>query len=424
MRPVFSRKSGRAACTASILLIVTISAIFLAGIIYFPNAINLTEKNAHILKFGLPFTATIEPETVNTLRVNSAPVTDNINVNLARPLTIESDESGTATMTLRAFGFPLKKIKLDIMPGIEVVPCGMTVGVEIETTGVMVLGTGSVGGSQSPSEGKLISGDLILSANGDVLNNKDDLKKIIANSKGEINLKVERDNELLDTKISGVKSSDDGKNKLGVWVRDSTKGIGTVTFYNPQDNVFGALGHGILDVDTKKLMKVKRGSITHANISSIKKGAKGSPGELTGEIKESEVFGRITVNTPYGIYGYMETPGIMEMKSEKLPIGMQDQIHEGPAVIYSDVDNSVKKYDVFIESVNRYSNDETKGMVLRITDPALLRKTNGIVQGMSGSPIIQDEKVIGAVTHVFVQDPAKGYGIFIENMMKAAKDVK
>jgi len=424
MRPRLSKKLGRAACTASIFIFMTVCAVFLTGIIYFPNEINLTEKNAHNLKFSLPFTATIAPETVSALRVNSAPVTDNINVNLARPFTVESGDAGTAIMTLRAFGFPLKKITLDIMPGIEVVPCGMTVGVRIKTTGVMVLGTGSVSGSLSPSEGKLLSGDLLLKANGEKLGNIRDMQKIVAESDGEIEFEIERDNELMDARINGVKSPDDGTNKLGVWVRDSTKGIGTVTFYNPQDNVFGALGHGILDVDTKKLMKVKEGVITPASISAIKKGGKGSPGELTGELNTGEVLGQITVNTPYGIYGYMEIPGIMKMKSEKLPIGMQYQIHEGPAVIYSDVDNSVKKYDVFIESVNRYSNDETKGMVLRITDPALLRKTNGIVQGMSGSPIIQDGKVIGAVTHVFVQDPAKGYGIFIENMLKAAKNVK
>jgi len=428
MRPGFSKKIGRAACTASILIFMTFCAIFFADIIYFPNEINLTENIAHNLKFNLPFTATIEPDTVSALKVNSEPVTENINVSLAKPFTVESGESGTASMTLRAFGFPLKKITLDILPDIEVVPCGMTVGVSIKPPGVMVLGTGSVkadaGLTQSPSEGKLMSGDHILSANGEATNSDEDLQRIIAESDGEIDLKVERDDKIIDARVNGVKSTDDGANKLGVWVRDSTKGIGTMTFYNPQDNVFGALGHGILDVDTKKLMKVKEGYITQASISSIRKGGKGSPGELTGELDQNEKLGRIKVNTPYGIYGYLDISGLLEIKSEKLPIAMQDQIHEGPAVIYSDVDNSVEKYDVFIESVNRYSSDETKGMVLRITDPALLRKTNGIVQGMSGSPIIQEGKLIGAVTHVFVQEPAKGYGIFIENMLKAAKNVQ
>ena len=400
---------------------------FIFNIISFPNEIKLTENIEHKLNFNSPFSATIEPDNINALRVNSRPVEGNISVALREPLTIESEQAGKAQMTLNAFGMPIKRVTLDILPEIEIVPCGLTVGVQISTDGVMVLGTGTVktkeGGACKPSEGKLESGDLILDANGEPLNKKEDLIEAIVKSQSDLELKFKRNNSLLTTNISPVKSKDDDLNKIGVWVRDATRGIGTITYYNPGSQKFGALGHGILDVDTKQLMSVKEGVIMEAHITNIKKGDKGSPGELVGELHADVTLGNIKINTPYGIYGSMDLMGVNKLTNEKIPIALQDQVHEGPAVIYSNVDTEIKQYDVYIENVNRFSNDETKGMILRITDPALLRKTNGIVQGMSGSPIIQDGKIIGAVTHVFVQDPTKGYGIFIENMLRQENNI-
>ncbi len=390
--------------------------------IYFPNKINLTENISHRFNFNLPIEAIIEPETVSALTVNSEPVKDNITVSLGKPLTIEASEAGTAQMTLNAFGFPLKRVTLDVKPPIELVPCGMTIGVRINTDGVMVLGTGYVNGedgsSKKPAEGKLLSGDLIINANGSQLNNKEDLMDIVEKSDKEIALKVKRDQQLLDYVIEPVKSIENKQNKIGVWVRDSTQGIGTITYYNPLTNKFAALGHGILDVDTKKIMSVKDGTIMESDITSVKKGNRGSPGELVGDIKTTRILGEITSNSPFGIYGRIDVASLGKLPSQRMKISLQDEVHEGPATIRSNVEGSeVKDYDVFIESVNRFSTDNTKGMVLKITDPKLIGKTNGIVQGMSGSPIIQDGKIAGAVTHVFVQDPTKGYGIFIENML-------
>jgi stage IV sporulation protein B len=400
---------------------------FIFNIISFPNEIKLTENIEHKLIFNSPFSATIEPDTVNALKVNNTPVDGNINVTLSDTLIIESSETGKAQMTLNAFGMPIKRVTLDIMPEIEIIPCGLTVGVEINTDGVMVLGTGSIeaeDGTHKPAEGKLESGDLILNANGETLNNKKDLINAVVNSESDLELKIRRDDALLITTVSPVKSIADNQKKIGVWVRDATRGIGTITYYNPISNKFGALGHGILDVDTKKLMTVKDGSIMEARITDIKKGGRGSPGELVGELHSDATLGQIKINTPYGIYGTMDLMGVNKISHEKMSIALQNQVREGPAVIYSNVDSEIKKYDIFIESVNRFSNDETKGMVLRITDPALLRKTNGIVQGMSGSPIIQNDRLIGAVTHVFVQDPTKGYGIFIENMLRQENNIE
>lgn len=403
--------------------------IFFAFFIYFitcyvrlPNYINVTEGIIHEFSFKMPLEATIYPENIGVMQINNKPADSNITVSLSEPLSIEATESGQATMTFNAFGVPLKKIVLDVAPIVEVIPCGMTIGVKISTEGIMVLGLGSVNGedgsSHKPSEGILKSGDLILIANGEDLESKDQFIKIIEKCDDKINLKLRRDNELIDALITPVKSTDDNKKKIGVWVRDSTQGIGTVTYYNPSSGKFGALGHGILDVDTKRLMSVKSGEIRESEIVSVKKGQKGSPGELVGEIKR-QIIGDVKVNTQFGIYGSMFGSPSKNFIKEKMRIALQSEIHEGPATILSNITGQdIKEYDVYIESVNRHSSDDSKGLVVKITDPDLLSKTNGIVQGMSGSPIIQDGKLIGAITHVFVQDPTKGYGIFIENMLK------
>jgi stage IV sporulation protein B len=324
-------------------------------------------------------------------------------------------------MMLSAFGLPIREVTLDVLPTLELIPAGITVGVHINTHGVMVLGTGTVKGEDgniySPSEGKLQAGDLILTANGQSLTCKEDLAKVIANSDDLITLQIRRDDEVIEAMITPASTI--AGNQIGSWVRDSTQGIGTITFINPETNTFGALGHGIMDVDTKKLMSVKSGEITASRITAVKKGNRGFPGELVGEIQTNEVIGQVKMNSPYGIYGTMEMPLPEEISQERLQIAKQDQIQIGEATVRSNViNNEVRDFVINIESVNLFSADETKGMIIRITDPDLISHTNGIVQGMSGSPIMQNGRIIGAITHVFVQDPTKGYGIFIENMIR------
>lgn len=303
---------------------------------------------------------------------------------------------------------------------IKVVPCGITIGVKINTNGIVVLGTQKIKtilGESNPPE-NLHVGDLILSANGKYLSNKEDLINEVEIS-DQLDLKIKRNNRVNDIKIKSVKS-EDGKNKIGAWVRDSTQGIGTMTYYNPMTNKFGALGHGITDIDTQQLMSVKCGDINKANGLSVIKGERGNPGEILGDIKYGKKIGNIKLNNEFGIYGTLDLATIRSnIPDEQLSIALKNEIHEGPAYIRSNIeDGNIKNYDVYVESVNRLSIDSSKGMIIRITDRKLLNKTNGIVQGMSGSPIIQDNKLIGAVTHVFVKEPSKGYGIFIENMLK------
>jgi len=332
-----------------------------------------------------------------------------------------------------AFGFPFKRTKAATAQennNIEVVPLGITIGVRINTDGVMVLGTGPFlgedGKSHTPSSGILRGGDLIVKANETPIENKEDLSQLVADSVGDIILLLRRDGNEFEVTLTPVMAATDGVRRIGIWVRDSTKGIGTLTYYIPETGAFGALGHGILDVDTKKLISVRNGVIMPSSITSIVKGARGNPGELEGSVDTNITLGNVLLNSPSGIFGNLNHSFIATLPAQPMPIATRDQIKEGPATILTNVvGNTVQSYEIMIEGVNRSASDETKGMIIRITDPNLLAATNGIVQGMSGSPIIQNGRIVGAVTHVFVQDPTKGYGIFIETMLEQGigKDV-
>jgi len=333
---------------------------------------------------------------------------------------ISDDEK---VMTLKAFGLPIKNLNIDVFQDMEVIPWGRTVGVRIDTNGILVLGTGLVtdnrGVSNNPVDGILKSGDLIILADGNALNNKEDLITAVKASGDSMSLVIQRDGKRSETVVRPT-TGINGQKNLGIWVRDSTQGIGTITYYNPMTRKFAALGHGIMDIDTKKLMVIKSGELWPSNIYDIKKGRKGAPGELVGKMDQKLIFGRVTANSAMGIFGSIESS--QDIPKETMKIALQNRVHEGPAKILSNIVGSeINEYDVYIESVNRYSQDSSRGMVIRITDPKLLSKTGGIVQGMSGSPIMQGDRLIGAITHVFVQDPAKGYGIFIENMIKQEK---
>ena len=392
-----------------------------AFLLQFPTTIRLTEFDTHSLNIGLPLSATFHSETAAVAKVNNQPVCEDLSINLQRPLTIQTQAEGQAEMTIGAFGVPIRRVVLDVVPEVDVVPMGTAIGVRINTDGVMVLGTGSFLGTDglthSPSGEILKGGDLILSANGHPIKTKEELAKYVANSRGDIDFIIRRDYKDTNVTITPAKAETDHSLKIGVWVRDSTKGIGTLTFYNPRTKAFGALGHGIMDVDTNRLISVKSGVIMPSTVISVKKGTRGVPGELEGNVDSRHTLGTVTANSPSGIYGKLN-PDTNIVTRNPVPIATRSQIQEGPATILTNVTGSeVKEYDIYVENVNRFTTDDTKGMVIRITDPELLKVTGGIVQGMSGSPILQNGRLIGAVTHVFVQDPTKGYGIFIEAMI-------
>lgn len=392
-------------------------------LILMPKEINIIAGKEQKFEFNIPAEAVVLSTDKACLNLNDKQISVKDKIDLNKPFSLSCEEECSAKMSLRFLGVPIKEVNVSVLPNIKLVPCGKTIGVRINTNGIMVLGIGSVknqkGESVEPCDGVLKAGDLILKVNGVNIENKEELISAIEKCGKDEKLKfqINRASQILEKEVSVIKG-DDSKNKIGVWVRDSTQGVGTLTYYNPLTSAFGALGHGITDVDTKELMSVKNGKIMVADIYDIKKGEKGSPGELLGDIDKKNILGEIFSNTEFGIYG-KANKRLNDNNFEAIPIALHSQIKEGPIEIISCIDgNTSKNYKAEIININRYNVNSSKSMVIKITDKDLLEKTNGIVQGMSGSPIIQDGKLIGAVTHVFVNEPDKGYGIFIENMIK------
>lgn len=303
---------------------------------------------------------------------------------------------------------------------------GMPVGIYMETDGVMVLNTEEIegiDGQEYEPAGHLVkAGDYITGFNNQEIHNKKELLKALENlDDDEVVLTLRRDEEKLDVKIEPVESSPN-EYKLGIWVRDNVQGLGTITFLNEKSR-FGALGHGIHDADTNVLMNIADGSLYKTSIQSIKKGENGIPGSMEGIIVYNGYnrLGTIDKNTDAGIYGTVDKiDGVFE---EQIPIetASKEEIEIGKATMRCFVDNQIQEYDIEVTDIDTSEKEINKGLVIQVTDEALLEKTGGIIQGMSGSPIIQNGKLIGAVTHVFVQDSTKGYGIFIENMLKEAE---
>lgn len=383
-----------------------------------PENFRLIKNTKQKFNWSIPLKAEFYNESITVMSGKDS-LNGEISLDLMDEFVVNTSEECITDIKLKLFGvFPVKTVSLSVIPEKKIVPSGEAVGVYMSTEGIMVLGTGKIDGNASPSDGILKSGDFILELNNNKLTDKEDLMEHLSESEGEeIEVLIYRDGAERSVKIKPV-SSVEGEYKIGAWVRDSTQGIGTLTYYDLEDYSFGALGHGIYDADIDRLMPLREGSITEVSITGIRKGKSGNPGELMGIIKKDEVLGKIEKNTECGLYGVMN---IIE-ESEALPIGLKQDVEEGEAFIISDaISGEREAYSVEIEYVNRYGSSPDKGMVLNVTDERLIDATNGIVQGMSGSPIIQNGKIIGAVTHVFVRNPHRGYGIFIESMLDEAE---
>lgn len=341
---------------------------------------------------------------------------------LTKNIEVFANSSENVSLKFDLLGIPFKTVEVNANEISKVYPSGDAVAIKMNTEGVLVLNIGSVNDTEGkilkPSKDKLKVGDIIYKVDDVDIENKEQLSEIIENSDGDLIFTIKEGEEIKKISITPCKSIEDEKYKIGVWVRDSTQGIGTVTFVSEDKNNFYALGHGILDIDTKELMTVKNGEASTTEIISIEKGKKGVPGELIGEIKTGEVFGTIDENRENGVKGTLEEDYRESLTSELelVEVGRKEEVLIGPATILTNIDSEmVKSYDIFIDKIDIHK-DSSKSITLTITDKELLEKTGGIVQGMSGSPIIQNGKIVGAVTHVFVQDPKRGYGIFIEDM--------
>lgn len=351
------------------------------------------------------------------------PVTEEIVPNLAEA-SANAYASGSYAISYKYLGLiPLKEMQVEVVKPVYVTPGGIPVGIYMETNGILVLGTGKVtsmdGLNYEPAFQIVQEGDYIHAVNGQPVSEKEDLiAQIQKAGENEIILELERKGEMIEVKLEAVRA-DSEEYKLGIWVRDNTQGVGTLTFLT-EDGCFGALGHGVNDVDTGALLELSEGKLYDTNIIEIKKGEKGSPGELSGLIRYSSDLecGKLLKNTSSGIFGIAYEHLIQKIPSESIQVAYKQEIELGEAWIRSSVNGTLRDYQVKITEVHCRDTDVNKGIVLEVTDPELLELTGGIVQGMSGSPIIQNGKLIGAVTHVFVQDSTKGFGIFIENMLE------
>jgi len=337
-------------------------------------------------------------------------------------LELTAGEEGESRVTFRLLGLvPLASMDVSVREPRTLMPGGHSVGVAINTGGLVVVGSSDLGNTPSPARvAGLKTGDVITKVNGKAVRSAECFSNMI--TEGAARLDILRDGETMSLDIVPVRDSRDGAYKVGVWVRDSTAGVGTLTFYDPENNAFGALGHPITDVDTGIVMPVGEGAIYENAVVDITPGLEGAPGELTGDFFLTDhAIGQVNVNSECGVFGFSDQAFINDIYPEGLPVAVRSEVEEGDATILTTLSDGVlREYDCEITRINPPSVSDTRSMVIRITDEELIKQTGGIVQGMSGSPIIQDGKIVGAVTHVLVNDPTRGYGIFIENMLEAA----
>ena len=314
---------------------------------------------------------------------------------------------------------PIKSVMVDYIEEKMVVPGGYPFGIKLFTQGVMVIGINSIeteAGEKNPAKKAGIKvGDVIIEIDGQKITSNEHIENILNYGGGKsINLNIMREDKFQKIKLQPEKSSIDGNYKGGIWVRDSSAGIGTVSFYDLDNGIFGGLGHPISDPDTGGIMPIMTGDVVDVRVTDVIKGYSGIPGELKGNFVSNNSIGNITLNDKTGVYGRLYE---YDKSQKEISVGLKQDVKEGKATILTTLDNNiVEEFEIEIKKINFNNMDDVKNMVIEVTDKSLLEKAGGIVQGMSGSPILQNGKIVGAVTHVFVNDPTKGYGIFMENM--------
>lgn len=334
---------------------------------------------------------------------------------------------GKVNFSLNLFNLiPLKNIDVNVIPKTTVVPMGNAIGMKLYTAGVLVVGMSEIEGKKPYENSGIKEGDRIVQINQNQIDNTDDLMEAVNQSNGnKISLQYVRDEKTITTSIKPVKNSSN-EYKIGLWVRDAAAGVGTLTFYEPASGMFATLGHGIMDIDTLDLIKIANGELVTTNILSITKGTKGNPGEIRGTIEAGHTIGNISKNTKFGVFGIMnKTPYLTVSDENAMQVALREEIKTDKAQIICELENGKKEYyDIEIQKVFVNNNKDNKSMLIKITDLKLLKKTGGIIQGMSGAPIIQNGKFVGAVTHVLVNDPTIGYGVFADIMLKQMKEIE
>ena len=402
-----------------LLLILIIAYCYSLIIGYLPDQIILFEGEKLDIPsfFGINFSMEDEDGVIET----SSNISESI-----------SEDIGVSKMNVNLFNqLSIKDIDVSILPKTTVIPVGNLAGVKLYTNGVLVVGMSEIQGEDNkmykPYEKTGIEeGDTIIAVNNQTIHSTEDLISCVNKSLGnEVEIDFVRDNEALQCSMTPVKTQGE-EYKLGLWVRDSAAGVGTVTFYEPESKTFAALGHGIVDIDTKQLINISSGEFVTTKILNIQKGEKGEPGRIQGTIDNQPNIGTIYKNTKFGIYGKVDNLLPLNLNNSKeMEVALRDEIHTGKATILATLENGkTQEYDIEIKKIFKENNYDNKSMQIKIVDEDLLEKTGGIIQGMSGSPIIQDGKFIGAVTHVLVNNPQEGYAVFGDIMIKQLKSIE
>lgn len=378
-----------------------------------PDQMYVTMGDEVSYHFGVPVSVVLKQEQTE--------VFDNISNTVSQ---VKSENPVNYTVTCKLFGIiPVKDVEVTLVDENSVYTGGKPIGIYVETEGVMVIGTGEIsdanGTTIDPADHLVKSGDYIVSVNGDPVKSKETLiDKINQYGAEKEVLGIRRNKELINVEVTPVLSAS-GSYMLGIWVRDDLAGVGTLTYYQASGE-YGALGHGVSDADTGLLMDIEDGWIYKTNIVGITKGVDGTPGEISGVIDygSQSCLGTVDGNDNIGIHGILQGDMSELGTSNCVEVGYKQEIQYGKAYVISGISGENKAYEIEIEKVDYSESEENKGILFEVTDPELLGLTGGIVQGMSGSPIIQNGKLIGAVTHVFISDASKGYGIFIEKMLE------
>lgn len=396
-----------------LLVILLISYIYAIVIGYIPDRIVLFEGEEIDLPsiFGLSFRDNSNEELVEVSSTTSQKI---------------SEEIGVSKMQVSLFNnFFVKSVDVDVLPRTTVIPVGNLAGVKLYTNGVLVVGMSEIQGDDNRmykpyEETGIEEGDTIVAINDSTIHSTEDLIQCVNMSSGnELEIEYVRDNQTMQCSMTPVKTADE-QYKLGLWVRDSAAGVGTVTFYEPSTKSFAALGHGIVDIDTEQLINISSGEFVTTKILNIQKGEKGEPGRIQGTIDNQQNIGVISKNTRFGIYGVVDNVLALNLNNLKeLEVALRDEIQTGKAKILCTLENGkTEEYEIEIEEIYKDNNYDNKSMKIKVTDNRLIEKTGGIIQGMSGSPIIQNNKFVGAITHVLVNNPQEGYAVFGDIMIK------
>ena len=395
-----------------LIIFLLILYIYILLITNLPSSIVVFEgENLNLASIlGLQFSLISNEETIEVSSNNSAQVTEKV---------------GKSNLKVSLFNNVVKNLEVDVLPRKTVIPVGNIAGVKLYTNGVLVVGMSEIEGEDNKkykpyANTGIEEGDTIISINNTEILNTDDLVNIVNSSNGnKLDIKYVRDNQSLECSITPVKTIENDY-KLGLLVRDSAAGVGTVTFYEPSTKSFAALGHGIVDIDTEELINIASGEFVTTKILNITKGESGNPGRIQGTIDNQENIGIISKNTRFGIYGKVDDTHSLNIDyTKEMEVALRSEIQKGKATILCSLDNeNVKEYEIEIEKIYVNNNYDNKSMLIKITDQELLEKTGGIIQGMSGSPIIQNGKFVGAITNVLVNNPEEGYAVFGDIMLK------